>query len=153
MTPAGKVTFIHRFTVPQRDSGDTGQGALPITPMTEGRDGRLYSTVSRCAGGFDCLYRIDRDGDDFEILHTFSDLEAMSPNELVLGHDGLFYATAEGGGDLGGGIRGDGTVFSFEVQSPPNTGIAMSNDLPVAPAAPLERNRLCELAPQIFCAR
>ena len=121
MTPAGKVAFIHDFHQAPKGSGLPQEGSNPTNPMVEGPDGLLYSTVAGCLNGVDCLYRMDHDGARFEILHNFANEEAMSPNALIW-DDGRIYASAQGGGLIPGGIRGDGSVFSYEPS--PSPGLA-----------------------------
>jgi uncharacterized repeat protein (TIGR03803 family) len=81
----------------------------------EGPDGKLYGRtlfggVGGCNGycGFGLLYRINKDGSGFQILHKFCSqancADGSSGGRLVLGTDGNFYGTSTSGGSSGYGV-------------------------------------------------
>ena len=94
-----------------------GPAALPI----EGPDGMLYGTTSR--GGQHskgCIYRVQKDGSDFTILHSFTGANgdgAVPQTSLVQGRDGTLYGATEEGGAFDFGtlfkIKPDGTGYTI----------------------------------------
>ncbi|HEU5125236.1 MAG TPA: choice-of-anchor tandem repeat GloVer-containing protein [Verrucomicrobiae bacterium] len=78
--------------------------------VVEASDGRLYGTT--VAGGIHArgaVYRINRDGSGFEVLHSFNpdEQDSWAPaGELIEANDGMLYGTAQFGGAFNGG-----TVF------------------------------------------
>jgi uncharacterized repeat protein (TIGR03803 family) len=83
-----------------------GDGQSPGR-LTEGNDGVLYGTTR--AGGpslVGTLFKLNRDGTDYTILHTFisSGGDGQHPiGSLLEGPDGAFYGVTAEGGDTGGG--------------------------------------------------
>ena len=88
----------------------TNDGTLPVGPLTVLPDGHVFGvTTQGGAGGSGILYRMNGDGSDYQIVHSFgSDSnDGKSPLAgLVLGSDGAVYGTTSDGGTHGGG-----TVF------------------------------------------
>ena len=99
---------------------DPGQQA----GLLEGLDGALYGTTAK--GGvhdLGTIFRVNKDGSDFAVLHDFGDCpadgQAPSP-ALVRGSDGALYGTTGAGGDMG-----LGTVFRiWPPQTPDMIGLA-----------------------------
>ena len=79
--------------------------------LLEGSDTKLYGTSAN--GGANLLgsvFRVDRDGGNFTILHSFVGADGSQPSAaLVVGSDGKLYGTTTLGGasDLG-------TVFRID---------------------------------------
>ena len=107
VTPAGEVTFLHRFPI---------DGFLdliyPNSPLVQTADGSLYGTTGRGGNvqpgglGGGTIFRLAPDG-TFTTLHAFSGSDGLNPDAgLILGADGNFYGTA--GGD---GANSKGTIF------------------------------------------
>lgn len=112
------VKVLHTFSPgPNNDYAD---GNLPGL-MSEGSDGRIYGETiyggnNGCNGycGYGVLYRINRDGSNFEVVHKYCSEANCTDGEyggaLVTGTDGNLYGTAGGGtGDCLG--SGCGVIF------------------------------------------
>lgn len=105
MTSGGSLTVLYTFT-------DGADGALPIAPPIEGRDGNFYGTTCNIcngpiASGFGTIYKITSSG-TFSILYTCDGTHCDGMNApLVLGTDGNFYGTSTYGGN------GDGNIFKI----------------------------------------
>jgi hypothetical protein len=117
MTPGGQVTFLHSFHLTPKGgcqkACDDG-GNFPTNALVEAPDGFLYSTISGCKDGADCVYRISRSGKFTTDIYNFSSQEAMSAGNLIPGDgDGLYYSFAQGGGMIQG--KQDGDVFSINL--------------------------------------
>lgn len=89
-----------------------GGGAYPRASLLLGRDGKLYgTTVNGGQSGVGTLFRLDRGGTNFMVLHTFTGTAgdgANPQNALVQGGDGMLYGTTEKGGD-----NSFGTIFKL----------------------------------------
>lgn len=97
-------TVLHAF-----DGTDGNYSAVPAVPLLEADDGRLYG-ITR-SGGPDnsgVLYRIDRDGSGFTVLHAFSaeaaNVDGRYPRQLLQADDGHLYGVAQSGGLNGMGV-------------------------------------------------
>lgn len=94
--------IVHRFS--EADGWDSLSGVI------EGSDGRLYGTTwlggANETGGV--VYRVDRDGSDYVVLHSFQGGSEgkVSRSELVETRPGVFFGMTELGGKAG-----RGTVF------------------------------------------
>lgn len=93
-------------------------GAKPNSAMLVAPDGYLYGIAhgSEAWGGngyeYGTLYRLQPDGSDFEVLHTFDSMEnGDTPMRSLLWHEGYLYGTTAFGGK-GEGV-GNGTVWRF----------------------------------------
>ena len=119
MTPRGNVTFLHSFR--QTPKGGCQQkvcddgGNFPTNSLVEAPDGFLYSTISGCKDGGDCVYRISLSGEFTTDIYDFTSQEAMSAGRLIPGDGyGLYYSFAQGGGMIQ--HRSDGDVFSINLR-------------------------------------
>ena len=92
MTPDGVVTVMHTFT-----SG--ADGANPLTPLVQGRDGNFYGTTYfGGAANQGTAFRMTPDG-TVTVLHSFSGSEGIQPGSgLIQSADGSFYGTTKIGG-------------------------------------------------------
>ena len=97
---------IHQF------EGESGTGDSPIGGLVEWCDGTLYGTTDD--GGIDgagTIFRINKDGSGFEVLHIYidspnpGDTEGTPRAPLLSALDGNFY------GVTSGGSVAQGTVF------------------------------------------
>jgi uncharacterized repeat protein (TIGR03803 family) len=108
---------IHDFSL------SIGDGAKPNSAMLVAPDGSLYGIAhgTEIWGGpgyeYGTLYRLDPDGSNFEVLHTFDSMaNGDTPmRSLVLLDDALYGTTAFGG--IGAG-EGNGTVWTYAVPEP-----------------------------------
>lgn len=121
VTARGKFTVLHTFAPGANQTYPNGD--LPGL-ITEGPDGRLYGDtlfggVDGCNGycGYGLLYRVNRDGSGFHILHKFCSeancADGYGSYALALGGDGNLYGTT-----YFGGTGGSGTIF----RATPSTG-------------------------------
>jgi uncharacterized repeat protein (TIGR03803 family) len=72
--------------------------------LTEGNDGVLYgTTVDGGAAGFGTVFRVNRDGSGYSLLHSFvgGNSDADSPTDVLQATNGVLYGLARGG--FGGG--------------------------------------------------
>ena len=99
------VQKVHTF------SGVSGDGALPLSGLIEGNDGKLYGmTASGGANGNGLIYRLTFDG-IFTTLYSFGAQtnDGAAPNDtLFQTSDGALYGTTSGGGTANAG-----TIFKF----------------------------------------
>lgn len=159
-TDGSGFTILHRFrnyaSVNSAGAPINEDGASPETELVEGNDGRMYG-VTRNGGpnGTGVVFRISRDGTEFQVLHAFGPItsestvsvprnaDGMSPTgPLVAGADNYFYGTASAGGPDGSGtvyrVHFDGTgfetLFAFPDLVTNSTGLAtnVEGSTPVA---------------------
>ena len=90
--------FETLFTFPE----SAESGSLPNGPLAEGRDGMMYGVTSDATPE---IFRLNKDGTGFEILHN---VEGNPGGGLMLGSDGAFYGTT-----ITGGSNGAGTAFKL----------------------------------------
>ena len=91
---------LHTFT-----GGNDGHD--PVAPLVEMPDGFLYgTTLLGGAGSQGTVFKLRRDGTDYDVVHAFSNTEGTDPRASLLRIvGGLLYGTASLGG------TGGGTVF------------------------------------------
>lgn len=99
-------SVLHRFT------GGASDGSFPLGSLTLS-GGVLYGTTSNGgAFGGGTVFRIDTDGGNFGLLHSFA---ASNPQSSLLAANGALYGTTFSGGTAGKGtvfrIGTDGTAF------------------------------------------
>lgn len=81
-------------------------GAIPMAGLLQARDGELYGTTSGGnTNGAGIIFRISTSG-TYAAWFLFPGLNdgAFPSADLVLGQDGNYYGTAEGGGEFGDGV-------------------------------------------------
>lgn len=118
-----EYSVIHDF------SAQSWDGAKPNSSMLIGEDGWLYGIAhgNEIWGGteFGTLYRMQPDGSNFEVLHTFNSTENGDvPMRSLVWQDGVIYGTTAYGGQGDG--DGYGTVWSYNTVPEPSTGIMLS---------------------------
>lgn len=103
---AGSVFRINKdgsgYQVLYSFSTDPNDGIEPLDRVIEGSDGVLYGTTS--GGGQNALgtvFRINKDGSNYEILHSFSlgDIGVVPETALLEASDGVLYGTTSQCGD------------------------------------------------------
>lgn len=94
------------------------QGMNPFGNMIEAKDGFLYGTTSSgpLPSKHGTIFKIDPDGTQHTLLHTFSGDDGSGPNSgLVQASNNLLFGVTNSGGASGAGtifsIRTDGTAF------------------------------------------
>jgi len=115
--------IVHRFDDQATSTTSVvtnDEGAFPDSELSEGSDGYLYG-VARVGGtgGSGTVFKMARDGSNFQVLYTFSATTedavtklkenadgALPVGQLVQGSDGFLYGAASSGGE-----NGRGTVF------------------------------------------
>ena len=108
--PTGQFTTLYNFC----SQSGCSDGALPATPLVQGRNGNLYgatlsggiSSQAVCGGPCGVIFTVTTGGK----LATLRDFCAQSdcpegwgPVSLILGNDGNFYGTTWSGGANGAG--------------------------------------------------
>ena len=105
-------TVLHQFL------GTAAEGGYPYSNVAEASDGMLYGTNIGISG-VGVLYRMNKDGSSYSMVHSFSGLENGSTPlaNVIEGSDGALYGTCNAGCSPGfGGIyrtNKDGTNFTF----------------------------------------
>ncbi len=97
-------------------TGAGGDGAQAFAGLTKGSDGLLYGTT-RYGGAADkgTVFRLDPDGSNYRVLHSFSGTHAGGAGptaRVVEGPDGRLYGTTYGA-TIEGGTTNQGTVFAL----------------------------------------
>jgi uncharacterized repeat protein (TIGR03803 family) len=121
VTPAGTFKLLHTFAPGANNDYPNGNFA---GQLIEGPDGRLYGVtlfggINGCSGycGYGVLYRLNRDGSGFKIIHKFCSeancADGWAGYTIVKGNDGNLYGTTYYGGTGSGG-----TIFRVT----PSTG-------------------------------
>ena len=120
VTPAGKFTLLHTFL--PGAGNDYPDGNVPGL-LVEGSDGKIYGTtlfggVGGCNGycGNGVLYRIDRNGSEFQVIHEFCSETNCADGgfgAMVAAPDGNIYGSSVTGGtgNCGPYYQGCGTIF------------------------------------------
>ncbi len=109
LTPSGKVTDLYNFCSLAKCADGWGPDSAPVV----GIDGNLYGVVQGGGTGqLGTFYRMTLDG-EFTTLYTFCPTRPCTgggaPTGIILGADGNFYGTTDGGGNA----SGSGTIFSI----------------------------------------
>lgn len=140
-TTGTQFSVLHNFaaftvsTVDGTSYAVNSDGVGPAGELIEGSDGALYGVASAGGpNGTGVVYRISRDGTDFDVLHAFgavtdepgdagdgdippSNVDGIGPAApLLAAVDGFLYGVASSGGPNGTGtifrVRPDGSEFS-----------------------------------------
>lgn len=93
-------TVLHNF-------GGPGDGQQPYDNLVLGPDGNLYgATYTGRAGG--TVFHMNADGSNYVVTAIFTGTNGLFPNPLIVGTDGEFYGTCNGGG-----LFTNGNVFTL----------------------------------------
>jgi uncharacterized repeat protein (TIGR03803 family) len=100
-TDGSQYSVVHSFFDPL-----VGDARSPFAGLTPGGDGRLYGTsTSGGENGAGALFRLNADGNGYEITHHFNHLTGVNPQgRLLPGSDGMLYGTAHDGGTNAWGV-------------------------------------------------
>jgi uncharacterized repeat protein (TIGR03803 family) len=109
VTPGGKFTLLHTF---RPGSNKTYQNGNNPDLLVEGSDGKLYGTTIyggvNSPPGDGVLFRVNKDGSGFRVIHRFcSNTNCTDGNAvtgMVAGTDGNLYGTTAYGGTGSGAI-------------------------------------------------
>jgi uncharacterized repeat protein (TIGR03803 family) len=107
LNPDGSgYTVLHHF------SGLSGDGADPLAAVIEGSDGALYGTTAvGGSGGNGTVFKINKDGSGYMVLHSFGVGDGQTPfGALLQASDGVLYGTT-----FLGGSSGNGTAFKMNL--------------------------------------
>jgi uncharacterized repeat protein (TIGR03803 family) len=105
ITPAGAETVLYSF-----DAAGSADGAGPVAPVLQGRDGNFYGTTQvGGAKGDGTAFQLTPGGIE-TVLYSFgAGSDGIGPVAgLAQGSDGNFYGTTQAGGK-----NGDGAVFKL----------------------------------------
>jgi uncharacterized repeat protein (TIGR03803 family) len=109
------IASAQTFTVLANLNGN--DGAVSLSPLSQGTDGLLHGTATEGGDYQDCyqygcgtIFKLDRKGALIDV-HPFNGLDGATPAAgLLLGNDGNFYGTTVAGGENKGNV-GRGSVF------------------------------------------
>jgi uncharacterized repeat protein (TIGR03803 family) len=119
----GNFVMLHSL------AADRSEGALPLGGLTA-LPGVALAGVASLGGahGGGTLFRLSRDGEDFEVLHHFgaSTNDGKTPkSRLLLASDGFLYGTTEAGGAANAGtifrVSPDGSGYEVLLEFQPAT--------------------------------
>lgn len=119
LTASGILTVLHTFLPGPNNTYPNG--SLPGL-LVEGSDGKLYGTtvyggINGCRGycGDGVLFRLNKDGSDFQVVHKFCSqancTDGVVVTALAVAKDGNVYGTAFAGGANNCGGGGCGAIF------------------------------------------
>ncbi len=120
-TPAGAVTVVHGF------SGPPGDGAFPLSTVSQTADGSFFGTTEQGGAlGAGTTWRIDAAG-TYQVLHSFTTLlsDGQKPYATLTPGNGVLYGVGFSDSTLGSGV-----VFRAEL---PASGAALPVTLTVTP--------------------
>src|SRR5207249_7038546 len=107
------------FKISQDGSGyavilsfSVGDGRNPQATVVEGSDGFFYGTTRDGGGyGYGSVFRLNKDGSSYGLIHSFNDIEGRQPLANVIeASDGQLYGTTQLGGTK---TYAWGTVFKM----------------------------------------
>ena len=139
LLPDGKgFQILYSFT--GGTDGADPAGALVFGVDADGNpDGFLYGLARSGGTGVGTAFKIQTDGSNFTVLHTFTVGDGGQPTAaLVQGSDGLFYGTTSAGGDEGAGVifkvSADGATFQrLHTQAASTDGSVLTSTLVEGP--------------------
>lgn len=114
LTPSGTFATVYRFAPGKTKTFPNGSDPYRLI---EGPDGKLYGdTYLGGSMGYGTLFRVDRNGKNFQVLQNYSinpaALNGSTPTSLAAGNDGNVYGTTYYGGSNSCGYGNNcGTLF------------------------------------------
>lgn len=115
LSTTGVITVIHNF-----DSASTTDGYQPIAGLVAGTDGYFYGATSVGVSGssaqYGTLFKIDKTGTSYSMLHTFDSTHGKNPETSPFQHtNGIIYGeTYQGTSGLNGNVYGlNATITAF----------------------------------------
>ncbi len=90
-TNGGGYAVLHHF-----NNKTNIDGQYPYGRLVQDTNGILYGTTSLITNnGPGTVYKLNTNGNDFVLLHTFSGAEGRNPRGLILGQDGMLYGLSQ----------------------------------------------------------
>jgi uncharacterized repeat protein (TIGR03803 family) len=137
LTPSGKFTILFKFLPGSGQNFPDGQDPVQLV---EGSDGMLYgATDLGGANDIGTVFRLNRDGSDFQVLHSFCDncSNGYDPLGMAVGADGAVYGSAFYSGnpecDCGAIYRVDTATGDYrlitQTNGPPSSPVAGNNGM------------------------
>ena len=110
-TDGSEFSILHAFT------GADGDGERPMGGLLLARDGLLYgTTMYGGTNGFGAIFRVNPNGSDYRVIHSFWPDGVVPLSHLVQGSDDALYGTTANGGAYNRGtlykLNPDGGGFS-----------------------------------------
>ena len=135
---SGTVFKINKDGTGYMDLHSFGSGAsdgsTPLSGLIQTSDGTLFGTTDAGGGaGFGTLFKLNSDGSNYAVLHTFGATvgDGQNPNGLIIGNDGKIYGTSRSGGANFGGtvfkLNPDGTGYTVLASPVDYTYIGVSS--------------------------
>jgi uncharacterized repeat protein (TIGR03803 family) len=130
-----KITLDGTYTILHYINPSNGDGAQPVSTLTQGSDGKLYGVTGAPSGAFSgTLFNITTTG-TFKTLYTFcanggNCTDGYSPSSpLQQNTNGIFYGSAYSGGDYSCNSQdeGCGSVFSLNMGLKPFVSMVSSS--------------------------
>ncbi|HXG47106.1 MAG TPA: choice-of-anchor tandem repeat GloVer-containing protein [Methylomirabilota bacterium] len=111
------------YTVIRSFLPDGAEARFPLVGLLEGPEGALYgTTVTGGAEGFGALFKVNKDGTGYRVLHSFvygSGGDSANPGPLLLARDGMIY-----GNLFFSGTHGYGSIYRWNVAGLPRMSAA-----------------------------
>jgi uncharacterized repeat protein (TIGR03803 family) len=124
----GQFTLLYTFG--PDPSKHYSNGANPSGGLVEGPDGYLYGvTTNGGSVGYGVVYKISKDGQQFQKLYDFCGAQGCSDGgnpvgSLVVGGDGNLYGTTTAGGSFGPCSGKHGTIYRIATDGTSFTKLA-----------------------------
>jgi uncharacterized repeat protein (TIGR03803 family) len=102
------------FTILKSFATSGGDGRSPQANLLQGTDGALYGSCAQGgSNGFGTVFKLNKDGSGYTVLHNFTD---ATGGALVEGSGGRLYGTTYGGGASNAGtlfmLNKDGSAYT-----------------------------------------
>jgi len=134
------ITTLHEFTLPSIGAPRTNSdGAFPRSSLSLSGNTLYGTTPDGGDAGNGVIYKINTDGSDFTVLHSFSatagpllaNSDGAKPKAELTVSGGILYGTAENGGTFGNGtifqLTTNGTGFTTLYSFTATNGVTGTN--------------------------